>query len=213
MEKIKTEKEWYDNPNILTSILIGFIAIIVILSQSFAVKNNLGAEDIFRSLLNYNSIYILVLVYFIMLKTKVGKRYFNFLNILLILVYFLSTFASLLTVFQSFGITSLISCALNFVILFYIVYTFMKDTRFYHELKLEKIPFDEVTNEWYFYAIGILSVILLVANLILVENFQSVVLALFNCIYMIMFARYVYLYNCHLEFAKKNNREEKEVRK
>ena len=108
MEKIKTEKEWYDNPNVLTNILIVFIGIIVILSQSFAVKSNLGAEDIFRSLLNYNSTYILVLVYFIMLKTKIGKRYFNFLNILLIIVYFLNTFASLLTVFQSFGITSLI---------------------------------------------------------------------------------------------------------
>ena len=70
-------------------------------------------------------------------------------------------------------------------------------------MKLERIPFDEVTNEWYFYAVGILSVILLVTNLILVENFQSVVLALFNCIYMMMFARYVYLYNCHLEFIKK----------
>lgn len=210
MEKIKTEKEWYDNPNVLTNILIVFIGIIVILSQSFAVKNNLGAEDIFRSLLNYNSTYILVLVYFIMLKTKIGKRYFNFLNILLIIVYFLNTFASLLTVFQSFGITSLISCSLNLVILFYIVYTFMKDTRFYYELKLERIPFDEVTNEWYFYAVGILSVILLVTNLILVENFQSVVLALFNCIYMMMFARYVYLYNCHLEFNKKKKVKEKE---
>ncbi len=210
MEKIKTEKEWYDNPNVLTNILIVFIGIIVILSQSFAVKSNLGAEDIFRSLLNYNSTYILVLVYFIMLKTKIGKRYFNFLNILLIIVYFLNTFASLLTVFQSFGITSLISCSLNLVILFYIVYTFMKDTRFYYELKLERIPFDEVTNEWYFYAVGILSVILLVTNLILVENFQSVVLALFNCIYMMMFARYVYLYNCHLEFIKKKKIKEKE---
>jgi len=206
MEKIQREKEWYDNPNLLTSLLIGLIVIILILSQSFAVKNNLGTEDIFRSLLNYNSIYLLVLVYFILLKTKVGRRYFNFLNVLLILVYFLNSFASLLTVFQSFGISSLITCCLNLVILFYTTYTFIRDTRFYKELYLDKIPFDEVTNEWYFYVIGILSVILLVTDLIVVENFQSVVLSLFNCIYVIMFSRYVFLYNCHLEFVAKKKR-------
>ena len=73
MEKIQKEKEWYDNPNLLTNILIGLIAIIIIFSQTFAVRNNLGAEDIFRSLLNYNSIYILMLIYFILLKTRVGR--------------------------------------------------------------------------------------------------------------------------------------------
>lgn len=210
MEKITSEKEWYDNPNILTSLLIGFIALIIILSQAFAVKNNLGMHEIFRSLLNYNSIYILVLVYFILLKTKVGRKYFNFLNILLIIVYFLSSFASLLTVFQSFGISSLINCALNLILLFYITYTFTKDTRFYRELNLARIPFDEVTNEWYFYGASILAVILLVTDLILVDNFQSVVVALFNCIYIILFSRYVYLYNCHLDRKAKKKMKGKE---
>lgn len=213
MEKIQKEKEWYDNPNLLTSLLIFLTTVIIILSQSFAVKNNLGTEDILRSLLNYNSIYMLMLVYFIMLKTKVGRRYFNFLNIILILVYFLNTFASLLTVFQSFGISSLITCCLNFIILFYITYTFTKETRFYKELHLNKVPFDEVTNEWYFYAIGILAVVLLVTDFIVVENFQSVVLSMFNCIYTILFSRYVFLYNCHLDYVsrKGKNKKKKEV--
>ena len=210
MEKIKPEKEWYDNPNLLTNLLIGLIAITIILSQSFAVKNNLGTEDILRSLLNYNSIYMLVLVYFIFIKTRVGRRYFNFLNLILIFVYFLNTFAAFLTVFQSFEISSLLNCALNFILLFYITYTFTRDTRFYKELYLNKVPFDEVTNEWYFYAIGILSVVLLVADLIVVENFHSVVLSLFNCIYIMFFARYVYLYNCHLDFKIKKAKIEKD---
>ena len=211
MEKIQKEKEWYDNPNLLTNILIGLIAIIIIFSQTFAVRNNLGAEDIFRSLLNYNSIYILMLIYFILLKTRVGRRYFNFLIILIILIYFLNTFASLLTVFQSFAVSSLINCALNIVILFYVTYTFTKETKFYREVHLDKVPFDEVTNEWYFYIIGVLAVTLLVADFIVVENFQSVVLSTFNCIYIIMFSRYVFLYNCHLEYNKKKKEKVKKV--
>ncbi len=208
MEKIQKEKEWYDNPNILTNLLTCFIALIIIFSQAFAVKHNLGANDILRSLLNYNSIYILVLVYFIMIKNHIGRRYFNFLNILLILVYFLNTFASVLTVFQSFSVFSLMNCALNFILLFYITYTFTKDTRFYKELRLDRIPFDEVTNEWYFYVVSILAVFLLVSDLVIVSNFHSVVLALFNCIYIILFSRYVYLYNCHLE-----SRNQKSIKK
>jgi len=209
MEKIQREREWYDNPNLLTNLIIGLIAITLILSQAFAVKNNLGTEDILRSLLNYNSIYMLALVYFILIKTRVGRRYFNFLNLILIFVYFLNTFASFLTVFQSFGITSLLSCALNLILLFYLTYAFTRDTRFYQELYLDKVPFDEVTNEWYFYTIGILAVVILVADLIVVENFHSVVLSLFNCLYIMFFARYVYLYHCHLDFKKKKKKIEK----
>ena len=92
---------------------------------------------------------------------------------------------------------------MNLVILFYITYTFTKETKFYKDLKLESIPFDEVTHEWYFYTICILSVILLVSDLIIVENLQSIVLALLNTVYVILFSRYVYLYNCYLENKKK----------
>ena len=152
-----------------------------------------------------------MLIYFILLKTRVGRRYFNFLNILIILIYFLNTFASLLTVFQSFAVSSLINCALNIVILFYVTYTFTKETKFYREVHLDKVPFDEVTNEWYFYIIGVLAVTLLVADFIVVENCQSVVLSTFNCIYIIMFSRYVFLYNCHLEYNKKKKEKVKKV--
>ena len=40
IEKQKTQVEWYDNPNIITDLIIIFIAIIIILSQSFAISNN-----------------------------------------------------------------------------------------------------------------------------------------------------------------------------
>ena len=127
LEKNKKEIEWYDNPNFIVSLLLGLNIAVIILSQAFAIKNNLSSLEIFRSILNHNSAYIMLLVYFIFLETKVGKKYFNFLNIILIIFYALVTIASLLTVFQSFGLSSLVYLILYLVIFIYLVDTFMRD--------------------------------------------------------------------------------------
>ena len=83
MEKNEKKVEWYNEPSMVTSILIGLIVVIILLSQSFAIKNELSAMSILSSILSHNSVYLLVCVYFIFLKTKLGKKYFNYLNIFL----------------------------------------------------------------------------------------------------------------------------------
>ena len=85
LEKKQVAVEWYDNPGIITNIIIALIAIIIILSQSFAINNNLSTQAILSSIINHNSVYLIVLVYFVALKTRVGKRYFDFLNVFLVL--------------------------------------------------------------------------------------------------------------------------------
>ena len=77
--------QWYDNPDKITTIAISILFLIIVLSQSYAVQNNLGTNDILRSLLNHNSIYLLGLVYFIPLKIIAGKKYFNYFNLFLII--------------------------------------------------------------------------------------------------------------------------------
>ena len=208
LEKNKKEIEWYDNPNFIVSILLGLNIAIIILSQAFAIKNNLSSLEIFRSILNHNSAYIMLLVYFVFLETKVGKKYFNFLNIILIIFYALVTIASLLTVFQSFGLSSLVYLILYLVIFIYLVDTFMRDTRLWKDLDLDKLPFDEVTNDWYFYAIILLSVIYLAVDLISASSFDGVVLATLGTICIMLFARYIYLYKAYQESKTK-----KEVKK
>ena len=87
-------REWYDNPNFITTFTIIVLGFIIILSQSFAVKNGIGSSAILRNLFNHNSMYIVGLLYFIPLKTKTGKKYFNFLNLFLILIYAIFTMTS-----------------------------------------------------------------------------------------------------------------------
>ncbi len=194
MEKIKKEKMWYDNATILTNIIIGLIIITIILSQSFAVNNNIGAINTFRSLFNHNGSYILALIYFVLIKSRHFQKYFNVTNLLYIFFYFLNSFASLLTIFQSFSVSSLCSLLLNIIILFYMVYTFLYDTRLWKDFKLGNLPFDEIKNEWYYYSINFFAFIVLLSNLIGAINFDGVVLSLFDAIYTCLFARYIYLY-------------------
>ena len=202
VEKRKKDLEWYDNPNMIVTLLLGLNIAVIILSQAFAIKSNLSGMEMFRTILNHNSIYIMLLVYFAFLMTKFGKKYFNFLNIILIIFYALVMIASLLTVFQSFGLSSLVSLLLYLIIFIYLVGTFIRDTRLWQELDLGKIPFDEVTNDWYFYAIILLSVVYLAVNLISADTFDGIVLSTLGTICIMLFARYIYLYKAYLESKK-----------
>ena len=191
---LKEEKEWYDNPNLITTMLIGVIILSILLSQSFAIRNHLDTATIFRSILNHNSLYLFALVYFIFLKTKVGRRYFHFLNIFVSIFFCLITFASMFTIFQSFGLSSLVSLALNIVMTIYFIYVFIRDTVIGTELKITSAPMDEVNNNQYFYAICALIVVALIVDLIGASTFDGIVIALLDSVYYGLFARYIFLY-------------------
>lgn len=202
MEKNEKKIEWYNEPSKLTSFLIGLIVIIILLSQSFAIKNELSATSILSSILSHNSVYLLVCIYFILLKTKFGKKYFNYLSIFLMLIYLLTSFTSLLTVLQSFNLASIMSLCIHLFIVLYLVHTFFRGTRIWKDFKLSKSPFNEFSNDGYFYTVVILSVILLAVNLIMTTSFDGTVLALLDCLFTILFVRYIYLYWRYLDEKK-----------
>ena len=70
--------KWYESGNVITTFIIITILAAIFCSQSFAV---IGDSDfsIFTSVINHNSLYLVVLVYFVLLKTKFGKKYRGFL--------------------------------------------------------------------------------------------------------------------------------------
>ena len=187
------DKKWYDNAKLITFIIIGVSIFTIIMSQVFAVKNNIGAINTFRSLLNHNTIYIIGLIYFILINTSF-KKYFNTINIIYIFIYLFIVIGSILTVFQSFGLVTLITLIINFLLLIYMIYAFLFNTRLWKEFRIFIIPMDEVNNEWYFYSICMLSIFLLLVNLVGAVNFDGIVLSIFDMIYTCFFARYIYLY-------------------
>lgn len=201
MEKAKLNKEieWYENPNLVTSLIIGLIALIIILSQSFAINNNLSAASILSNILNHNSIYLFSGAYFIVLKTKIGKKYFDFLNLFLIVVHALTAVTSFLTLFQSFGLSSLVGLSIDVLILIYLVHTLLRSTNIWKSANLGSSPFNEITNGGYFYTILILSITLLAVNLISTTSFDGTILTLMECLYTLLFIRYVFLYGEFLD--------------
>ena len=55
---------WYDNGNTIVNLIIGMILIIIICSQSFVTTHGSSLE-LFSSIINHNSVYLFILVYFI----------------------------------------------------------------------------------------------------------------------------------------------------
>ncbi len=191
MNKKKIEK-WYDNGYIISGLILLVIMSIVISSQAFV--NGELTFALFSSVINHNSIYLLVFVYFILLLFPFGKKYFNYLNLFLLFIYFTATVTSLLTLFQSFKLVTVFSFLLNFVLFIYSFHTLLRGTRFWKEFHLASSPFHELTNEGVFYSVIVLSVFLLIVNLINAVVMSGVVLALLDTVYSILLGRYIYLY-------------------
>lgn len=204
LEEKKNNIEWYDNPSIITWLIILIISIIILSSQSFSINSNINALRMFQDILNHNITYMIVLVYFIFLKTKFGRKYFDYINLGMIVVFFIIFVTSILTVFQSFNLTTLLSLGIHTLMLIYFFHIFMRGTRFWKDFSLSKSPFNELSNEWFFYAIVVIEVVLFAVNLISTATFNGTVLATFDCIYIILFARYIYLYGVYLDNKKIN---------
>lgn len=195
----KTKTSWFDKPEILVNVILFLSIAIVLLSQAMAVNSDVKGFLMIRNLFNHNFTYIAAIIYFTLLKTKIGRRNFNISTVIYIVLYVLNTVASIFTIFQSFTLPSIISFVLNFLILGYMCYTFLPDTRLWRDLNLNKLPFDEVKNDWYYYVVFTISLILLLVNLIYSVDFNGVVTTLLDTCFIILFGRYIYLYRKYLE--------------
>ena len=78
MKKEENELKWYMNGKRVTNYILIVILAIILCSQSFA--NSTLSLALFTSVINHNSVYLLVFVYFILIQFSFGKKYFNYLN-------------------------------------------------------------------------------------------------------------------------------------
>ena len=195
----ENKKVWYNNPDILTTIILITAIVIIVISQAIAVNSNLSASAMIRNLFNHNLTYIAGIIYFTLLKTSVGRKNFSLINVIYILLYIMVTIASIFTIFQSFGLSAIIGLVLNVIVLCYMIYTFLPETRLWKDFKLNKLPLTEVKNDWFFYVVCAISVALLLVNLIDVVNFSGVMITIFDTLYIILFSRYVYLYKEYID--------------
>lgn len=210
--KNNKEKDWFDSPRMVTYVIIGLLIVLIILSQSFAINSQLGTSDIIRSILNHNSIYVLTLIYFVMLHFKVGKKYFDHLNVIMLVFFGLITLASMFTVFQSFGLASLLQLGINILFTIYFLYAFISNTVIGKELHLSTSVIVELKNEQYFYLITTLLVVHLVVALINSTSFESIVISLLEVLFYFLFARYISLYK-EYDDIKVSSSKKKKIKK
>ena len=197
--KKKEKESIFNNASDITSIILGLIILIILLSQSWAISSNVSAVIMFRSILNHNSIYFLLLIYFIGIKTNIGKKYFNHLNLFLMLLYLINSISSLLTTIQAFSLNTLLAFLINIVVFIYLFHTMLRGTRVWKDYKLKNSPFNEISNEWYYDFLLIVPTILLIVNLMSSTSLNGVALSLMDYFYILLFARYIYLYREFLD--------------
>lgn len=203
----KKNIEWYNNPNVITWLVIAIIGFIILSSQSFSAAGEISALAFVQNILNHNITYMIIFVYFVSLKTKFGKKYFDYSNLLMVIFFFIIFVTSILTSLKSLSLVSLLSIANNFLIFIYFFHTFLRGTRFWKEFKLNKSLFNELSNEWYFNAIMVIEITLFAVSLISISSVDDTFLATLDCIYVILFSRYVYLYGVYLDSIHGNNKD------
>lgn len=201
MKNDKHNLKWYDNAKTITSLIIVTIILIFICSQSMAVGVN-NSFKIFSSVINHNTSYLLILIYFISIRTKFGKRYFNYFNLFLIFIYFILSVTSFLTIIQSFSFNTIIEFVLNIVILIYLFHTMFRDTRIWKEYKLGDSPFNEIPNDYFFSTILILITISLIINLVSTVVLSGLIISILDAIYVGLLSRYIFLYREYLDQNK-----------
>ena len=204
--KKKEKDSIFNNASDITSIILGLIILIILLSQSWAISSNVSAVIMFRSILNHNSIYFLLLIYFIGIKTSIGKKYFNHLNLFLMFLYLINSISSLLTTIQAFSLNTLLAFLINIVIFIYLFHTMLRGTRVWKDYKLKNSPFNEISNEWYYDFLLIVPTILLIVNLMSSTSLNGVAISLMDYFYILLFARYIYLYREFLDSKAINSK-------
>lgn len=202
MEKNKKKENlWYHNGSKIVNMIILTILLIIVCSQSFANSNGFSLT-LFGSVINHNSVYLFVLIYFILIRFNFGKKYFNYLNLILIFLYGLTTVTSFLTLVQAFSLNTVLEFAINFMLLVYLFHTMLRGTIVWKDFKLSNSPFNELTNENLYYIIIVLSVFILIVDLISTAVIRGIVISLLDAIFLVLFARYIYLYRKYLDDNK-----------
>lgn len=196
-EKIK----WYDNARTITTLIICTILLILVCSQSIAVVGE-GSFRVFSSVINHNTSYLLLLIYFISIKTYFGKKYFNYFNVFIIFIYFILSVTSFLTIVQSFSFNTIIEFIINIILLVYLFHTMFRDTRIWKEFKLGNSPFNEIPNDYYFSTLLIMITFSLIVNLISTVVLSGLIVSVLDTIYVGLFARFIYLYRDYLDSKK-----------
>ena len=113
----------------------------------------------------------------------------------MMIVFFIVFVTSILTVFQSFNLATLLTLAINTILVVYFFHVFMRGTRFWKEFSLEKSPFNELSSDWFFWALVIVEVTLFAVNLILSKICYNIPINVFTIVivYLLKFPGLVVL--------------------
>ena len=111
LEEKQEKTLWLNNPNTLSTLILLIIFLIFVSNQSYIASGN--TKEIISNVVNNNTIFILVFIYFACLKFKFGKKNFKLTSLYVFLIIMLVTviwqYSLLLLFFVAFAYSFLLN--------------------------------------------------------------------------------------------------------
>ncbi len=176
-----------NDPSKITNGIIVSLLLYMLISIIYNYISDLGLLDLFGK----HFFYILLTLYFILLKTKFGKESFSYMNVILAILLGIKALGSFFNLLTTFNFETLLSLFVYGFFFLYFINAF-----FYKYLeKINKIK--NINNKISFYllcSILFILYLLLLIKYIKVYSVVKIIGMIIECIILVFFARYIYLY-------------------
>lgn len=192
MDKEIKDIKFLNDPTQITNILIVGLLIYMLVSIIYSYISDLGLLD----LIGNHFFYIVLTIYFILLKVQFGKKHFSYMNVVLVLLLCINFIGSLFNILTTFNFTTLFSLFVDILLLSYFSNSFF--SKYLENIK----PLKRINNTKIFY---ILSFILILLHIMLLIKYFTVLPGIKICKYimqlliLLFFTRYIYLYKKYKE--------------
>ena len=177
----------FKDPYKLSNLALVGLLVYIIISIMYNYISDLGLLDLIKN----DFFYLILTAYFILIKTKVGKKYFSYMNIALAAVLTFNFVASFFNILTTFNFTTVFSLVVDFLLCGYFINSFF----YKYTKKLDLLK--KFNNTLIFY---VLSLVLIVLYFMLCFKYYGEVHIIkmigyiLQLLILIILSRYIYLY-------------------
>lgn len=187
VDKGVKEIAFLNNPRQITNALIVGLLIYVLFSIAYNYVSNQGLLD----LIGNSFFYIILTIYFLLLKTRFGQERFSYMNVILYILLGINLLGSIFNILTTFNFTMIFNLLVDLLLFIYFASSF-----FYKYLK--KIDWlGKISNQMFFYILcGLIFIfyLLILIKYVRVLPVLKILRYIVEFVVLLLFNRYIYLY-------------------
>lgn len=184
--------KWLNDPYSVTTILLIGLLVYMLFVIGYNYVSNLGLLDLIGS----SSLFLILTVYFVLLRMKFGKEYFSYMNLIVCILLGINIVGSFFNLLTTFNFTNIFDFIVDGLL-----FTYFLNSFFYKYVKKIDV-LKKMNNKIVFYILSCVLIILYV--LLIIKNITTlpivqIIKYIFELVLLLFFSRYVYLYKQYKE--------------